>query len=74
MEQKARIYTKGTNGVLPKYQLAVNEAAIKICKENPTLLFERDKLFQEARKKVRDYGYLFAKSASRSQEVQNPAL
>jgi hypothetical protein len=74
LEEKAKIFTKGIKGTLTKYQKAVNEASIKLCEENPSLVFQRNKLFEEARKKVRESGYDFAKGSSRAQGLTDEAV
>lgn len=69
MEEKAKIYTKGTNGTLTKYQQAINKASVELCQDNPSLVFQRNKLFEGARRKVREDGYDFVKGSSRAQST-----
>lgn len=71
LEEKARIFTKGSKGILTKYQLAIHNASVELCRNNPSLLFERNKLFDEARKKVREDGYDFVKGTSRAKSSDN---
>lgn len=49
-----------------KYMKAVNEASLSIAQENVGLLKKKGKLFEEAKKKVHQMGYSYAKQSSRS--------
>lgn len=51
---------------LNNYQQRINEAAILLCLQTPSLLSKRGELLIQARQKVEDDGYNFVKGKSRS--------
>ena len=60
---------------LSKYQSARNEASLKLCLEDPTLINDRGRLIEQARQQVHDDGYQYKKKNSRSKafgKVANP--
>ena len=63
MEERAKIFTcvNPTN-----YQIEVNAAALELCQDDASLLLNRGKLFEEARKKVNASGHQYVKKLSRS--------
>ena len=63
MKERAKIFTcvNPTN-----YQIEVNAAALELCQDDASLLLNRGKLFEEARKKVNASGYHYVKKLSRS--------
>ena len=65
LEEKSRIYT-GTNKGLTHYQQAINTASLELSKQDPSLLLNRGKLFEDSRKKVKEDGYDFVKGKSRA--------
>ena len=52
------------------YHLKVNEAAQKLCLQNPELLSDRAKLLEVSRKKVHEEGYQYRKGTSRSKRLR----
>ena len=71
LEEKSRIYT-GTNKGLTNYQQAVNTASFELSKQDPSLLLNRGKLFEDSRKKVKEDGYDFVKGNSRAKGCELP--
>ena len=49
-----------------RYQQKVNDAAFQLCSSDVSLILNRGKLFEEARKKVDSSGYEYVKKSSRS--------
>jgi hypothetical protein len=66
IKEIAKIYKKETNRPLTPYQKSINDAAQLLCLQNPTLLNKKSLLMAEARKKIIDEGFQFAKGKSRS--------
>lgn len=62
MEKESKLFSKNPN----RYQTAMNEASLKLCKETPSLLKNRGKLLELARQAVHNSGFQYAKKHSRS--------
>ena len=61
------MFGRGTRSKpLTEYEQAVNAASLQLSKEDPSLLGQRDKLFEKAREQVRNDGFKFKKGHSRS--------
>ena len=65
---KACIYGK-SGKALTKYQEKLNQFAGDLCVNNPALLADRGKLFELAKDKLHESGYMFAKGKSRSKKL-----
>ena len=63
LRKAAAIYTKPG---LSDYQQCVNDAALKLCQKNPTVIRNRAELLRLAREEVHESGYMYKKSKSRS--------
>lgn len=65
---------KGTDGKdLTQYQVAINDAAYKLCLKDPSLLSKKGDLLGVARKMLHESGYSYAKKRSRSVVVGQSA-
>ena len=64
---KARIFGR-TGKKLTKYQERMNQMAGDICLNNSALLADKGKLYELAKDKVHDSGYVYAKGKSRSKK------
>ena len=64
--EMAKIYKKKTNRPLTPYQKRMNDASRQLCLVNPILLNKKSLLIAEARQKIIDEGFQFAKGKSRS--------
>ncbi|KAI9249174.1 hypothetical protein BDA99DRAFT_524234 [Phascolomyces articulosus] len=62
----ATIYGKNSSRPLTSYESAINEAAIQLSLENPSLLVNKGNLFELAKKKLLDSGYQYKRGKSRS--------
>ncbi|KAI8883641.1 hypothetical protein K501DRAFT_272510 [Backusella circina FSU 941] len=62
----ATIYGKKTSRSLTSYQEAINRASVQLALENPMLVIEKGRLFEEAKKKLLDEGYHYKRGRSRS--------
>ncbi len=58
---------------LSTYHCTMNKAAAQLCLKNPSLLWNRGSLLEEARKVVNESGYVYRKGKSRSKHL-NPSL
>ena len=67
----ATIFKKTSARPLSDYQKRMNEASQYLCLRNPGLLRSRQQMMEEARKKVLDDGFQFAKGKSRSKKIVN---
>ena len=65
IRQKAKIYGKDSTKKLRLYEQRINESAIQLALEDPTLINCRQQLLEAARKKVNET-YAFRKGASRA--------
>ena len=68
VRKRACIYGK-SGKVLTKYQERLNQLARDLCLGNPALLADRGKLFELAKDKLHESGYVFAKGKSRSKKL-----
>ena len=68
--QNAIIY-KREEHLLKPYEKAVNDAARELVTTDPSLMFDRNALFEKSRQKVREDGYGFKKGFSRSKFHQS---
>ena len=68
--QNAIIY-KREEHLLRSYEKAVNDAARELVTTDPSLMFDRNALFEKSRQKVRKDGYVFKKDFSRSKFHQS---
>lgn len=66
IKKNAVIFKKSVNRPLSNYQLKINEAAIDVALESPSILCNRGQLLEKARSKVIEDGYAFVKGKSRS--------
>lgn len=69
LKQQSRIYGKGIcedSLSLSPYENAINEASYKLALDNASLMSNRGKLLEAARKKVYEDGYQYKKKTSRS--------
>lgn len=71
--QQATIFGRGGGEMkITKYQQQVNEAAVQLALQTPSLLTSRQVLLNEARKKVNNDGYVYKKGKSRSKQFSEP--
>ena len=68
--QNAIIY-KREEHLLKLYEKAVNDAVRELVTTDPSLMFDRNALFEKSRQKVREDGYVFKKGFSRSKFHQS---
>ena len=61
--QNSIIY-KREEQLLKPYEKAVNDAARELVTTDPSLMFDRNTLFEKSRQKVREDGYVFSKQIS----------
>lgn len=54
---------------LTKYQEAINQSAMELCLQNPTLVDNRKALLEASRKKLDNSGYVYKKGKSRSKAL-----
>ena len=66
--QQATIFGRAGAKKVTKYQQQVNEAAIQLSLQTPSLLTSRQMLLEEARKNVNNDGYIYKKGKSRSKQ------
>ena len=67
LKQQSRFYGKGNpEASLTPYESAINEASYKLVLDDGSLINNRGRLLNAARKKVHDDGYQYQKKASRS--------
>ncbi|KAI8144449.1 hypothetical protein BJV82DRAFT_607377 [Fennellomyces sp. T-0311] len=62
----ATIYGKNSNRPLTSYESAINEAAVQLALDNPSLLVNKGNLFEMAKRKLLDSGYQYKRGKSRS--------
>ena len=68
IEEKSKIYFNLKPGQkMYDYHSAVNKASKEICMQNPALLADRKLLFEKARARCHEKGYIYKKKKSRSQ-------
>jgi hypothetical protein len=74
-QQNAIIY-KRPEHLLKPYEKAINEASKELVTIEPSLMFDRNVLFEKSRQKVRKDGYVFKKGFSRSKcnQQTSPSL
>ena len=68
---KAKIYGRDPERKLTKYEQSINDTAAQIALENPDMLLSKQKLLEEARKKLNDSGYDYKKGKSRSKQLKS---
>ena len=66
MEKESKIFGKGSDKPLSHYQIEINNAASALCKEDASLLKQRNKLFNQAKLKIDQDGFRYKKRQSRS--------
>lgn len=64
---------QGEGRPLNSYQHAVNDAALKLCLDDPSLVKQRGKLVSLAREQVHNEGYQYKKKKSRSKAFGSSA-
>ncbi|KAI9493710.1 hypothetical protein BDB00DRAFT_787811 [Zychaea mexicana] len=69
----ATIYGKNNTRPLTSYEAAINEAAIQLALDNPSLLVNKGNLFEMAKKKLLDSGYQYKRGKSRSKLTKGRA-
>lgn len=62
----------GKGKSLSTYHTAMNKAAEELCLKNPSLLWQRGTLLENARKVVNESGYIYKKGQSRSKSFNPP--
>ncbi|CAB3996225.1 ngfi-a-binding 1-like [Paramuricea clavata] len=67
--QRGQIYQRPEH-LLKPYEKAINAASEELVTMNPSLIFDRSALFEQARQNVRECGYVFKKGFSRSKHNQ----
>ena len=68
-----RVIFQGEGRPLDSYQHAVNDAALKLCLDDPLLAKQRGKLVSLAREQVHNEGYQYKKKKSRSKAFGSSA-
>ena len=66
MEKESKIFGKGSDKPLSHYQIEINNAALALCKEDASLLKQRNELFNQAKLKIDQDGFRCKKRQSRS--------
>lgn len=66
MEKESKIFGKGSDKPLSHYQIEINNAALALCKEDASLLKQRNELFNRAKLKIDQDGFRYKKRQSRS--------
>ncbi|KAI7851270.1 hypothetical protein BDC45DRAFT_516153 [Circinella umbellata] len=69
----ATIYGKNSSRPLTSYESSINEAAIQLALDNPSLLVNKGNLFELAKKKLLDSGYQYKRGKSRSKLTKGRA-
>ncbi|CAO3614546.1 unnamed protein product [Cunninghamella blakesleeana] len=62
----AIIYGKNTKRQLTNYEIAINQASVELALQDTSLLIQKGKLFELAKKKLLDEGYTYKRGKSRS--------
>ncbi|CAO3638863.1 unnamed protein product [Cunninghamella echinulata] len=62
----ATIYGKNTKRQLTNYEQAINQASVELALQDPSLLIQKGKLFDMAKKKLLEEGYSYKRGKSRS--------
>lgn len=64
---------KDAKNPISSYQRSINDASLKLCLDDPSLLKERGRLIALAREQVHNEGYQYKKKKSRSKAFGNTA-
>ncbi|KAI8343861.1 hypothetical protein BC941DRAFT_464100 [Chlamydoabsidia padenii] len=70
----AIIYGKNRSRPLTNYELAINQASIGFALSDPSLLIQKGKLFDLAKKKLLQEGYQYKRGKSRSKFVSGDSI
>ena len=71
IRNQAKIYGRDSERELTKYQRSINDIAAQLALQNPDLLLSKQKLLEEARKKLDESGYDYKKGRSRSKQLSS---
>ena len=66
---QAKIFGRDSERKLTKYQQSINDTATQIALDNPDILLSKQKLWEEARKKLDESGYNYKEGKSRSKQL-----
>ncbi|KAI9303656.1 hypothetical protein BJ944DRAFT_241251 [Cunninghamella echinulata] len=70
----ATIYGKNTKRKLTNYEQAINQASVELALQDPSLLIQKGKLFDMAKKKLLEEGYCYKRGKSRSKLITHSKL
>ncbi|ORX46986.1 hypothetical protein DM01DRAFT_1144873 [Hesseltinella vesiculosa] len=62
----AKIYGKNSTRPLTRYEMEINQASVELALHEPALLLEKGRLFDMAKKKLMDRGYMYKRGKTRS--------
>ena len=66
LEKESKIFGKGSDKTVSHYQVEINNAALALCKEDASLLKNRNEVFNQAKLKIDQDGFRYKRRQSRS--------